>query len=334
MGGYLGRMIAADVVLSLAGMTQSGIQHRNDLIWNEIDYYLQIRQVHIDTLNNMREDLRDLYEMDARKIDNSMIVTTLMLTIGFGFVVEGTFPPTTEDAGHAISTVESCLRVVYAIVAGLALVCPFWSMLCLVECKRRLDFFMDRFTHGFYGLLTKRIDGFIEESRHTALILNSNLVRHTEELPRQLPGLKRQMSCPSRVRRSRRMASSMLGCSKRSGSAAFANGSSSSSLLPTEESQPLDVADDYDDDILQGRCAILLGLYFKDKYPDTPAMWLSYSATVLLGMLVALPAVGLSIYTRCGPFVGYNIARKTDRPPPPGIPDWMLHPLMQVESEA
>eukprot|EP00928_Gymnodinium_smaydae_P027612 TRINITY_DN2129_c1_g1_i1.p1 TRINITY_DN2129_c1_g1~~TRINITY_DN2129_c1_g1_i1.p1 ORF type:complete len:240 (-),score=42.92 TRINITY_DN2129_c1_g1_i1:158-877(-) len=239
---------------------------------------------------------------------------------------------------------------------------------------------MDRFTHGFYGLLTKRIDGFIEESRHTALILNSNLVRHTEELPRQLPGLKRQMSCPSRVRRSRRMASSMLGCSKRSGSAAFANGSSSSSLLPTEESQPLDVADDYDDDILQGRterpedvqfvlklhnsyttwweewcgriylvagvclwlgivfnvlcCAILLGLYFKDKYPDTPAMWLSYSATVLLGMLVALPAVGLSIYTRCGPFVGYNIARKTDRPPPPGIPDWMLHPLMQVESEA
>ena len=31
--------------------------------------------------------------MDMRKIDNSLIVTTLMLTIGFGFVVEGSFPP-------------------------------------------------------------------------------------------------------------------------------------------------------------------------------------------------------------------------------------------------
>ena len=42
------------------GIGQSAFYHRNDLEWAEIDYYLQVRQVHIDTLNNLREDLRAL----------------------------------------------------------------------------------------------------------------------------------------------------------------------------------------------------------------------------------------------------------------------------------
>eukprot|EP00929_Paragymnodinium_shiwhaense_P002117 TRINITY_DN102309_c0_g1_i1.p1 TRINITY_DN102309_c0_g1~~TRINITY_DN102309_c0_g1_i1.p1 ORF type:complete len:390 (-),score=59.22 TRINITY_DN102309_c0_g1_i1:114-1283(-) len=181
-----------DVAFEALNLAQSTFYHRNELRWAEIDYYLQVRQVHIDTLNNLREDLRDLYQMHKGKLDNSMIVATLMLSIGFGFVVEGTFPP----EGPVKGPWEATLRVVYACVAGLALVCPFWSMLCLMECRRRLDYFMDRFTHEFYEKLKDRCERFIDDSSSAAKITGS-VVKHTFDLPRAVPSASDL--CPKRA---------------------------------------------------------------------------------------------------------------------------------------
>merc|ERR1719253_961236 len=173
--GVVTSALSAENALAVCAVGQAAFYHQRDLHWAEIDYYLQVRQVHIDTLNN----LRDLYEMDQRKIDNGMIVTTLMLSIRFGFVVEGTFPPTPEDG----ETGQHAARYIYAGVAALSLICPFWSMCCLIESKRRLDFFMDRFTHEFYAMLKQRIDGFVQESSDSETIRRSTLVRYTENLP-------------------------------------------------------------------------------------------------------------------------------------------------------
>eukprot|EP00927_Polykrikos_kofoidii_P062250 TRINITY_DN57060_c0_g1_i1.p1 TRINITY_DN57060_c0_g1~~TRINITY_DN57060_c0_g1_i1.p1 ORF type:complete len:367 (-),score=37.27 TRINITY_DN57060_c0_g1_i1:109-1209(-) len=171
-------MAGLELGASLLGVLQSVIYHRNELEWSEIDYYLQVRQVHIDTLNNMREDLRDLYQMHKGKIDNSLIVATLMLGIGFGFAVEGTFPP----AGK-VGVYEGLWRVIYAFVAALALIMPFGSMLCLVECRRRLDYFMDRFTHEFYDKLKRRTETFVDDTSSRRNITKS-VGSYTNDLPK------------------------------------------------------------------------------------------------------------------------------------------------------
>ncbi|CAE8626349.1 unnamed protein product, partial [Polarella glacialis] len=365
-------------LLCAVGLAQGSIYHSNDLAWNEIDYYLQVRQVHIDTLNNMREDLRDLYEMDSRKIDNSLIVTTLMLSIGFGFVVEGTFPPPGK-----VSQTEEVLRVTYAVVAGLALICPFWSMLSLVESKRRLDFFMDKFTHGFYVLLRKRIDGFVEESRHSVSIRSSHLVRHTQDLPQHWPQRLPQM-CPKRAsnRASERRARPKLW---EPGAAWQGEGEDEDEVETTSSglvgqngnTRPEDIQfvlmlhnsytewwDHWCSWIYSAAgvflwlgivfnvlcCALLLGMYFRDSYPDTPSMWKAYVLVVGSGIGVAIPAAALASYSRCGPFQNYQVAlaaraghlaRENERgamtpfsgatETVQGIPGWMLQPLLTAE---
>uniref|UniRef100_A0A7S4W1E0 Uncharacterized protein n=1 Tax=Alexandrium monilatum TaxID=311494 RepID=A0A7S4W1E0_9DINO len=307
---------AAGALVGLFGLGQSSAYHKHNLQWAEIDYFLQVRQVHIDTLNNMREDLRDMYELDGRKIDTNMIVATLLLAIGFGFVVEGTFPasdPGKSDAGHQTYEDQHNMRVVYAVVAAFALLCPFWSMLALIECRRRLDFFMHQFNDKFYRMLKHRFQLFLAETRSTDILHGSNLVRYTEGLPQEPhPALARVYS-------------SALGCRwrcrgkhRRAGAA----GSESATDYPEQECH-----EPGDFEVILALhshyatwwynwcsrclcvsrvctwfamifnvlcCALLLGMYFQYSYPDTPEMWTGYSFLVLLGLLLAMVLTGLA----------------------------------------
>jgi len=147
---------------------------------------LQVRQVHIETLNNMREDVLDMYEMDGRRLDTRMIVATLLLAIGFGFVVEGTFPAPDPGGGsskQALYQAQHAARIWYSVIAAFALLCPFWSLLLLMECRRRLDFFMDAFNDKFYSMLRRRFMSFADETRSAHVIHSSNLVTYTKGLP-------------------------------------------------------------------------------------------------------------------------------------------------------
>lgn len=187
--------------LAVLGIGQARIYHRNDRQWAEIDYYLQVRHVHIDTLNNVREDLRDMYAMQGRKLDTGMIVATIMLTIGFGFVVEGTFPPKTSADNVQASEEQRPWRVAYAVVAGLALMCPFISVFVLLECRRRLDFFMTRFSHEFFEILKGRIDGFQQDTQNADHV-RSCALSYTKGLPRdpidEMAAPLLDIYCPSR----------------------------------------------------------------------------------------------------------------------------------------
>eukprot|EP00931_Biecheleriopsis_adriatica_P050017 TRINITY_DN28946_c0_g1_i2.p1 TRINITY_DN28946_c0_g1~~TRINITY_DN28946_c0_g1_i2.p1 ORF type:complete len:433 (-),score=87.96 TRINITY_DN28946_c0_g1_i2:42-1319(-) len=173
--------------VTLFGISQASSYHRHGLRWAEIDYFLQVRQVHIETLNNMREDIRDMYDMDSRKLDTKMIISTLLLSIGFGFVVEGTFPPADPQASGQQETIyqgQHMMRVAYAAVAALALLCPFFALLSLLECKRRLDFFMDSFNDKYYRMCNHRFKVFLDETCHADSMHQSNLVRYTKGLPK------------------------------------------------------------------------------------------------------------------------------------------------------
>eukprot|EP00929_Paragymnodinium_shiwhaense_P061917 TRINITY_DN30922_c2_g2_i1.p1 TRINITY_DN30922_c2_g2~~TRINITY_DN30922_c2_g2_i1.p1 ORF type:complete len:318 (-),score=35.86 TRINITY_DN30922_c2_g2_i1:349-1302(-) len=300
--------------VGLTNLAQNTLHHYNALRWSEIDYYLQVRQVHIDTQNNMREDIRDLYDMHKGQIDNALIVSTLMLTMGFGFVVEGTFPPKGEPENQW----EVGLRVFYSVVAALALICPFLSMLSLMECRRRLDYFMDRFTHEFYDKMKQRTDFFLDDSSSSQKIQES-VSRVTHDLPCWFP-----RPAPLKPRPGQPV-------------------STISGRLPAVVDDMRLVFKLHHDcvDWWQnwcafvyrlsklfhwggmvsnvGCCAILLGLRFSAKYPESPWMWRCYVLVVVSGLLVVLP--GTCFCRRRGPTTDGYAQYK---------PNWMVRDDAQV----
>ena len=63
----------------------------------------------------------------------------MMLSIGFGFVVEGTFPPETAEELHdwRIDVIHFRIDplVVYSILCACSLVFPFWSIVIAIRMR-------------------------------------------------------------------------------------------------------------------------------------------------------------------------------------------------------
>merc|ERR1719503_341323 len=58
---------------------------------------MALQSMRINVLNTIREEMRDQLSRIIASLDNIMLVATFMLSFGFGFVVEGTFPPSQSD---------------------------------------------------------------------------------------------------------------------------------------------------------------------------------------------------------------------------------------------
>merc|ERR1719210_1559719 len=85
-------MAGASLVAQGVAMGYDRKVHGNDLAWNELNFFMQIRQLQGDIVNRVRDQIYDIYEKKQRSLETNLLVATLMLTIGFGFTVEGTFP--------------------------------------------------------------------------------------------------------------------------------------------------------------------------------------------------------------------------------------------------
>jgi len=117
-----------------AQMAQDWYLHKEEMQFNQQAMMIDKKGLTIDLVNTVREDLRDLFQSRATRIDNLMLVNTLLLSFSFGFVCEGTFPPGDSQEG---------MLVVYVILCGMTLVAPFWSIWFGLECKQKLDHFLN-----------------------------------------------------------------------------------------------------------------------------------------------------------------------------------------------
>ncbi|CAJ1461132.1 unnamed protein product [Effrenium voratum] len=79
------------------GIVQQWHSYNRDELWSKRGYDIGLQSMRIDILNTVREEMRDQVTVIISSLDNLMVVATLMLSIGFGFVVEGTFPPAEKD---------------------------------------------------------------------------------------------------------------------------------------------------------------------------------------------------------------------------------------------
>ncbi|CAE7232651.1 unnamed protein product [Symbiodinium natans] len=91
----------------------------------------------IDILNTVREEMRDQVTVIISSLDNLMVVATLMLSIGFGFVVEGTFPPAESDYDY--DETQKVFLVAYAILAALALVFPLFCLMLTIAARFEVE---------------------------------------------------------------------------------------------------------------------------------------------------------------------------------------------------
>jgi len=117
-----------------AQMAQDWYLHKEEMQFNQQAMLIDQKGLSIDLVNTVREDLRDLFQSRATRIDNLMLVNTLLLSFSFGFVCEGTFPP-----GDS----EESLLLLYVILCAMTLVAPFWSIWFGLECKQKLDHFLN-----------------------------------------------------------------------------------------------------------------------------------------------------------------------------------------------
>jgi hypothetical protein len=136
--------------------------------YSKLGYELDIQGLKLDVLGTVREEIRDQVFVIISSLDNLMVVATLMLSLGFGFVVEGTFPPHQSEAlrNWKIESIGFSMDplVIYAILCALSLVCPFW---CLVLCIR----------------MRYEVDLIIREHMHELKRQLWNVLRKEDQLP-------------------------------------------------------------------------------------------------------------------------------------------------------
>lgn len=127
-------------------IVQSWHQYNRDETWAKRGYNMDLQGMRIDVLNTVREEMRDQVTLIIASLDNLMVVATLMFSIGFGFVVEGTFPPSERDDdghiledGHKYTWWQQMFLRVYAMLCTTSLCFPFWCMIFTMYIRQEVE---------------------------------------------------------------------------------------------------------------------------------------------------------------------------------------------------
>lgn len=279
----------------------------------KLGYELDFQGLRLDVLSTIREEIRDQVFVIISSLDNLMVVATLMLSLGFGFVVEGTFPPhrseqlqkwTIESIGFSVSPL-----VVYAFLCAMSLVCPFWCLVFSIRMRYEVDLIirehMKELKRQLWNVLKKDDQGSSCSTTGNRAAGSTSLegdrrisTRSTLSVvcPRRLKNAYK--GCPQRQRDDLEQA--MDGAAN-----TVAGHVGPFSLDP--ESKWIDqelILKWAGKDLLQRArtfhfylkashvllwvgmlsaiftCALLLGMYMQVNFPHTPLVWFSYSSIV------------------------------------------------------
>lgn len=196
-------MGAAAATLSLGeaiGILQSWHSYNRDETWSRRGYDIGLQSMRIDILNTVREEMRDQVTVIISSLDNLMVVATLMLSIGFGFVVEGTFPPAETDYDY--DDTQKVFLVAYAVLAALALVFPLFTLMLTIAAR----FEVELCQQDVMGDLQKHLLKALRRDRLDALETKAASPRSDEAAPGRhisSPSSSSWSQQPSRVLRGR-----------------------------------------------------------------------------------------------------------------------------------
>lgn len=300
--------------------------------WNRLGYDIGVTSMRIDMLNTVREEMRDQVSLIISSLDNLMVVATLMLSVGFGFVVEGTFPPAEKDYDY--DETQKVFLVLYAILCALSLICPLACLMLTIAARAEVELSQQNFMGTLQLEIHKALKSIKPASSakgdaqgaegaaagtptpatrmsYSDLASGASPSRGPGQTPNHLP-----MKGESREDLSGKGGGAAIGSMLRSlAEDQWHHFFLDDPSCAIAEEQVLMLAHNvihgiqhYKElyPIAQGflwsgmvcsvlTTSILLGLYFQANYPETPMMWKFYSGILVLCVVVS---VGFLIWMR------------------------------------
>eukprot|EP00435_Cladocopium_sp_Y103_P003914 s6085_g1.t1 len=102
--------------------------------------------VRIDMINTVREEMRDQVTVVIRSLQDLMIMSSLVLVVGFGSVCEGTFPDPQVKHAAEYPGIQNFFLELYAFLAALTLVLSLGSLLLAMFLSMELENFLSACT--------------------------------------------------------------------------------------------------------------------------------------------------------------------------------------------
>jgi hypothetical protein len=132
----------AGLFADVGGMVQAHLQLEEQLRWTQKQYRLDILSFSMDMLSQVKDEVKDLYECFSQRVDNLLVVHTLLLSLGFGVLqYSDAFYP----GQYVWDTrwLQKLFLVAFAIIQALGIVIPFLAVSALVRCKQKLENWLD-----------------------------------------------------------------------------------------------------------------------------------------------------------------------------------------------
>jgi len=102
------------------------------------EYCMDLQRMRMDMVHTIREELRDFMSLRISSLDHMLVIESLMVSLGFKFVCEGTFPVSEEDGAIYNDTQSWALRI-YAVLGALALIFPIAALLLTIYMRFEAD---------------------------------------------------------------------------------------------------------------------------------------------------------------------------------------------------
>ncbi|CAK9073766.1 unnamed protein product [Durusdinium trenchii] len=225
--------------------------------WSRRECAAALRMVRIDMINTVREEMRDQVTVVIRSLQDLMVMSSLVLVVGFGSVCEGTFPDTEAETEYP--GLQNFFLELYASLAALTLVMSLGSLLLAMVLSMELECFLSACTADLQRHVRRALKRDWPVHRHEDLkldeMLDKDALQAVLEDARAVHGLATGLL--QQVRYFERLYplahvllfSSML-------SAVF-------------------------------ELTVLLSLILVHHFPSMPVLWKTYCGTVLLGVSMA-----------------------------------------------
>lgn len=129
-------VLTEGVVSSVADLAQSQL-HQNEQI-NEARkaYRLSLFALALDILSKCREEVKDLFESYSNRIDNYMVVHTLLLSLGFAALQY-------SDSMMPSPQAHPGMLFIFISLFALSMVMPFFSVVALLRVRTNLNHWCD-----------------------------------------------------------------------------------------------------------------------------------------------------------------------------------------------
>lgn len=252
--------------------------------WARRECDASLRAVRIDMINTVREEMRDQVVIVLNSLESLMFMSTLVLTVGFGIVCEGTFPDPEVD-GTDYEGYSDFFLEFYAVLCGLNLVLPLGSLMVAIAIRREAEHCLcdvteDLHTHVKRALRCEWPNERISRRKDTSYY---NLCRDHDEhaLAAAMEDVRVVHSLAHGLLRKVRYFNRLYPVAKL--------------LLGLGMLSAV------------GTCSVLFGLIFEKHFPSMPELYLVYSGTVFGGTALSAAFCGWIFYSirRSNPISSY-----------------------------